>query len=126
MKTSTKPSKKAHKLGFHSAWTNEAFELWYYLHFEYLDTGISRSAYIEKLEESFRNRMGDETFKYRKGNPDIYSLLQQYGRENLAKRFAQQLRALYTGTDYATHKPCTMVDKLVEELEHPELLLIKK
>ena len=118
--------KKAHKLGFHSAWTNEAFELWYYLHFEYLDTGISRSAYIEKLEESFRNRMGDETFKYRKGNPDIYSLLQQYGRENLAKRFAQQLRALYTGTDYATHKPCTMVDKLVEELEHPELLLIKK
>lgn len=117
---------KAHKLGFHSAWTNEAFELWYYLHFEYLDTGISRSAYIEKLEESFRNRMGDETFKYRKGNPDIYSLLQQYGRENLAKRFAQQLRALYTGTDYATHKPCTMVDKLVEELEHPELLLIKK
>ena len=118
--------KKANKLGFHSAWTNEAFELWYYLHFEYLDTGISRSAYIEKLEESFRNRMGDETFKYRKGNPDIYSLLQQYGRENLAKRFAQQLRALYTGTDYATHKPCTMVDKLVEELEHPELLLIKK
>ena len=41
--------KKARKLGFHSAWTNEAFELWYYLHFEYLDTGISRSAYIEKL-----------------------------------------------------------------------------
>ena len=118
--------KKAHKLGFHSAWTNEAFELWYYLHFEYLDTGISRSAYIEKLEGTFRNRMGDETFKYRKGNPDIYSLLQQYGREDLAKRFAQQLRALYTGIDYATHKPCTMVDKLVEELEHPELLLIKK
>ena len=29
--------KKAHKLGLHSAWTNEAFELWYYLHFEYLE-----------------------------------------------------------------------------------------
>ena len=89
--------KKANKLGFHSAWTNEAFELWYYLHFE-----------------------------YKKGNPDIYSLLQQYGREDLAKRFAQQLRGLYTGTDYAAHKPCTMVDKLVEELEHSELLLEKK
>lgn len=115
--------KKAHKLGFQSAWTNEAFELWYYLHFEYLDTGISRSAYIEKLEEAFRNRMGDDGFKYRKGNPDIYRLLQQYGREDLAKRFARQLRALYHGTNYAMHKPCTMVDKLVEELEHPELLL---
>ena len=118
--------KKAHKLGFHSAWTNEAFELWYYLHFEYLDTGIGRAAYIKKLEEVFRKNMGDNHFEYKKGNPDIYSLLQQYGREDLAKRFAQQLRALYTGTDYAAHKPCTMVDKLVEELEHPELLLIKK
>ena len=117
---------KAKKLGFQSAWTNEAFELWYYLHFEYLDTGISRSAYIKILEEVFKNRMGDENFKYLKGNPDIYKLLQQYGREDLAKRFAKRLRKNYTGSDYAKHKPCTMVDKLVEELEHPELLLIKK
>ena len=115
--------KKAHKLGFQSAWTNEAFELWYYLHFEYLDTGISREDYIEKLEEAFRNKTGDSGFRYRKGNPDIYQMLQQYGREDLAKRFAQQLRALYIGTNYATHKPCTMVDKLVEELEQPERLL---
>ena len=118
--------KKANKLGFHSAWTNEAFELWYYLHFEYLDTGIGRADYIKKLEEAFKEKLGDSHFEYKKGNPDIYSLLQQYGREDLAKRFAQQLRGLYTGTDYAAHKPCTMVDKLVEELEHSELLLEKK
>ena len=118
--------KKANKLGFHSAWTNEAFELWYYLHFEYLDTGIGRADYIKKLEEAFKEKLGDSHFEYKKGNPDIYSLLQQYGREDLAKRFAQQLRGLYTGTDYADHKPCTMVDKLVEELEHSELLLEKK
>ena len=118
--------KKANKLGFHSAWTNEAFELWYYLHFEYLDTGIGRADYIKKLEEAFKEKLGDSHFEYKKGNPDIYSLLQQYGREDLAKRFAQQLRGRYTGTDYAAHKPCTMVDKLVEELEHSELLLEKK
>lgn len=118
--------KKANKLGFHSAWTNEAFELWYYLHFEYLDTGIGRADYIKKLEEAFKEKLGDSHFEYKKGNPDIYSLLQQYGREDLAKRFAQQLRGLYTGTDYAAHKPCTMVDKLAEELEHSELLLEKK
>ena len=118
--------KKANKLGFHSAWTNEAFELWYYLHFEFLDTGIGRADYIKKLEEAFKEKLGDSHFEYKKGNPDIYSLLQQYGREDLAKRFAQQLRGLYTGTDYAAHKPCTMVDKLVEELEHSELLLEKK
>ncbi len=115
--------KKAHKLGFQCAWTNEAFELWYYLHFEYLDTGISREAYIDKLQDTFRKKMGDNDYKYCKGNPDIYRLLQQYGREDLAKRFAKQLRALYIGTNYAAHKPCTLVDKLVEELEHPEMLL---
>ena len=115
--------KKANRLGFYSAWTNEAFELWYYLHFEYLDTGISRADYIDKLQDAFRKKMGDDSFKYRKGNPDIYSLLQQYGREDLAKRFAKRLRALHSGTNYAMHKPCTMVDKLVEELEHPERLL---
>ena len=115
--------KKANKLGFQSAWTNEAFELWYYLHFEYLDTGISREAYIDKLQDVFRKKMSDDNFKYLKGNPNIYKLLQQYGREDLAKRFAKQLRTLYIGSDYAVHKPCTMVDKLVEELEHPEKLL---
>ena len=115
--------KKAHRLGFHSAWTNEAFELWYYLHFEYLDAGISRSAYIEKLETVFKNRMEDDNFKYHKGNPEIYRLLQQYGREDLAKLFAKQLRTLYSDTNYAMHKPCTMVDVLVGELEHPESIL---
>ena len=116
---------KANNLGFHSAWTNDAFELRYYLHFEYLDTGISRSNYIERIEQAFKKRMGDSNFRYQKGNPNIYMLLQQYGREDLAKRFAKQLRALYTDNNYAAHKPCTMVDLLVEELEHPELLLVK-
>lgn len=118
--------KKAHKLGFQSAWTNEAFELWYYLHFEYLDAGIGRADYIKKLEEAFRKKMGDNHFEYKKGNPDIYKMLQQYGREDLAKRFARQLRGLYNGTDYAAHKPCTMVDRLVEELEHPGNVLLSK
>ncbi len=117
--------KKTNKLGFYSAWTNEAFELWYFLHFEYLDTGIGRADYIDKLEDAFRKRMNNPDFKYEKGNPDIYNLLQLYGQEELAKRFAKRLRSLYTGSNYATHKPCTMIDKLVEELEYPERLLRK-
>ena len=36
---------------------------------------------------------------------------------------AKKLRESYNDTNYATHKPCTMVDLLVEELEHPEHLL---
>jgi hypothetical protein len=117
--------KRARQLGFHSAWTNEAFELWYLLHFEYLDTAIGRAAYIDKLEEAFRKRIGDSSFQYKKGNPDIYNMLHQHGSEELAKRYAKRLRNSYNSADYAAHKPCTTVDVLVEELEHPEQLLVK-
>lgn len=110
----------ARKLGFKSAWSNEAFELWYLLHFEYLDTGISRDSYITKLRDAIRKKSGNETFWYDKGNTNNYNLMQQYGNEELAKRSAKKLRELFSGTDYASHKPCTMVDILVEELENPE------
>ena len=97
--------------------------MWYYLHFEYLDIGIDRAAYIRKLEEVLRKRMNDENFVYKKGSPDNYRLLQIHGREDLAKRSAVRLRKLFHGSDYASHKPCTMVDLLVKELEEPERLL---
>ena len=116
---------EAKKLEFQTAWTNEAFELWYYLHFQYLDAAIDRNAYIQKLEGFFRRSMGNTSFKYKKGYPQIYSLLRKYGSEDLAKHSAQRLRELYDDENYATHKPCTMVDKLVEELENPTLDMIK-
>lgn len=78
------------------------------------------------MEEAFRDKMGDSHFEYNKGNPDIYKLPQQYGREDLVKRFAQQLRSLYSDTNYATHKPCMMVDKLVERFELPTSIIVIK
>ena len=117
---------KARRYGFKTAWTNEAFELWYILHFEYLDTGISRHDYLEKLGDAFRKRMSVDNFWYKKGDPEIYHLLQKYGNEEVAKRHAKRLRTLFHGNDYASHKPCTMVDLLVEELEHPEKIKDKK
>lgn len=116
----------AEKLGFLCAWTNEAFELWYLLHFYYLDTAIDRDAYIEKLRDAIRKQSGDDSFWYEKGNPNNYSIMQKYGNEHLAKRFAKRLREQFSGTDYASHKPCTMIDILVEELENPESLMTDK
>ncbi len=40
---------RRHSIGM--AYSNEAFELWYLLHFYYFDTGISRQEYIQRLEE---------------------------------------------------------------------------
>lgn len=99
------------------AWSNEAFELWYCLHFEHLTSGISRSDYITKIEEHIRSKAGKKDFRYRKGCKDIYKLLQQYGSEEFAKKNAKALRKLHFGTNYSKHNPCTKVDLLVEELE---------
>ena len=113
----------AKELGYGSAWSNEAFELWYCLHFAYLNTAIKRSAYITMIENTLKLKTGNNNFKYTKGNPDNYRLLQQYGDENMAKQHAASLRRLFIGTNYASHNPCTMVDKLVDELQHPERFL---
>lgn len=114
----------AMKLGFKAAWSNEAFELWYLLHFQFLDTGIDRHAYIDKLNAVLRKKSGNVAFKYQKNQSDFYSILQQYGDESKAKHGAKMLRERYAGdNDFSSHKPCTMVDLLVDELQHPERLL---
>ena len=100
----------AKELVYGSAWSNEAFELWYCLHFT-------------MIENALKNKSGNNNFTYTKGDPDIYSLLQKYGDENMAKKHAEKLRKSFNNTDYATHNPCTLVDKLVDELQHPERFL---
>ncbi len=113
--------------GFESAWTNEAFELWYFLHFVYLDTGINRHDYIKKLQAEIRKHKGCEAYEYKKNDPEIYNILNQLGNEEFAKGNARKLRTFFNGNeDYKTHKPCTTVDLLVEELENPESLLEKE
>lgn len=97
----------------HYAYTNEAFELWYLLHFDYLDTAFSRDQYKVKLSE----RIGQE---YLKEDPNMYSLLQKLGNEKLAIRWAKDLRRYHFYRD-GKHDPCnqnpsTTVYELVEIL----------
>ena len=109
---------------FKTAWSNESFELWYFLHFQFLDTAIDRHAYIEKLQDEIRKHKGFEKFVYKKNDPQFYNVLQQLGNEKNAKKFAANLRkAFINDKDYKNHKPCTKVDLLVKELEEPEKLL---
>jgi hypothetical protein len=114
------------KCGVNSAWSNEAFELWYLLHFQYLDTGIDRHAYIEKLQAEIRKHPGYETYEYKKNDTTTYNVLMAIGNENFACQNAMRLRDNFKGdTDYKNHKPCTKVDLLVGELKNPERILKK-
>lgn len=110
--------------GLMAGWSNEAFELWYLLHFTYLDAAISRADYIAKLQNEIRKFPAYGKFRYKKNDAGIYALLREIGDQNQAKLRAKKLRSMFAEVyDYKNHKPCTCVDILVDELENPEKLL---
>ena len=89
------------------AYSNEAFELWYVLHFDYLDTGISRADYKTSLNE----RLGH---KYEKNSESMYAEI--YKRQPDAIRNAKRLLAQYNPTNPVSDNPSTTVHLLVEQL----------
>lgn len=106
-----------------SAWSNESFELWYCLHLNYLNTGVPRSQYIDILEKEIQKRTNNKEYRYMKNDPNMYSLLKGIGSEDQAIKNAKKLEAAFDGdSNFENHNPCTMVYKLVEELNNPEII----
>jgi hypothetical protein len=102
--------KSREREGFRVAYSNEAFELWYVLHFEYLDAAVTRAHYIERLDILLGR-------KYQKGDAEINNVLQERGDESRATQFARRLCQLHgDGTPCSKHCPETTVDRLVQAL----------
>ncbi|RLT37734.1 MAG: RloB domain-containing protein [Chloroflexi bacterium] len=89
------------------AWSNEAFELWYLLHFNYHDTAIPRAEYITRLDKVLGHT-------YAKNSTEIYDELAT--RMGTALKNAAMLLAQYDPPNPATDNPATTVHLLVEEL----------
>jgi hypothetical protein len=98
--------KLARKNNIQVAISNQAFELWYLLHFHYHRTPIDRQQYIEKLSKELG-------FKYKK-NVCIYDRL--IDCQATALKNARKLLQQYTPYDPARNDPSTTVHLLVEEL----------
>lgn len=98
--------KKAEGQGFKVAYANEAFELWYVLHFEFLNTGIRRSNYCQKLIKFLG--------KYEKNSEDMYDRLLE--NQNTAIKNAKKLFNQYNPHNPSKDNPCTTVHLLVQEL----------
>jgi hypothetical protein len=92
---------------FHVAYSNEAFELWYLLHFHYYNTGLSRRDYCERLDELLG-------WKYKKNDLRIYRQLLSHQPD--AIRNARQLLMKYDPPNPVRDNPSTTVFRLVEEL----------
>ncbi len=98
------------------AWSNEAFELWYLLHFSYYQDAMSRTDYQARIERELSQRMG-QAYTYRKNDPDMYAYLQKYGNPEQAMVWAKTLHLRFTGKeDFANHNPCTLVYALISVL----------
>jgi hypothetical protein len=93
-------------------WANEAFELWYLLHFDFINTAISRAQYAEFLER----RLG---VKYEKNDTSIYARLRVH--QATAIRNAARLKRHWVemrrgGCDPECCNPSTNIQDLVEFL----------
>lgn len=89
------------------AYSNEAFELWYILHFEYYQARGGRADYIKKLNDLLG-------FPYLKNSEEMYDFLKK--RQKVAIKFAKKLLDSYPRYDPLQNKPSTTVQGLVEEL----------
>lgn len=91
-----------------AAWSNEAFELWYILHFRTQAGGaLSRQEYADILEEE----MGRP---YKKNAEDMFELLKPHVAK--AIRRANTALKLQAGKPYHKQNPATTVQHLVKEL----------
>ena len=92
-----------------AAWSNEAFELWYILHFEARQTGMSRTEYKACLTGHLKSA-------YQKNDPDMYAKLARHGQEPQAMQRAIRLRQVHADVPDHQANPCTRVDELVSRL----------
>ena len=89
------------------AYTNEAFEFWYLLHFHYSDSALSRIQYSDKLTK----QLG---FKYEKTNTHMYDTL--IDKQDKAIHRAAKLLNMRSEPNPHYHNPSTTVHLLVVEL----------
>lgn len=89
------------------AYSNECFELWYYLHYNYLDSALSRNDYPDKLTELMGQR-------YKKNDKNMYELLKE--KQKNAIENANKLLSSYSYCNPEKDNPSTTVHELVKVL----------
>lgn len=100
--------RRAQAVGFQVAYTNQAFELWYLLHFDDHQAALDRTQYGGILKD----RLGHT---YRKNSPSMYRDLQ--ARQDQAIRRAETLLAGYgEAHNPQQDNPCTTLHLLVKAL----------
>lgn len=95
----------AYNNGMYVAYSNEAFELWYLLHFNYYDAAMSRKSYEERLNKLLKHQ-------YKKNSLTMYQELQD--KQPTAIKRATKLLRQYEPNRPEKDNPSTTVYLLVQ------------
>ena len=99
----------AKRRGIEHGVSNESFELWYILHFQYLDTALNRGDYAGILTKMLG-------FNYEKNDETVVKALFADGNVGRAIEWAKKLEELHEGKTPSESCPYTRVHILVERL----------
>lgn len=91
-------------------WSNECFELWLLLHFNYMDSNISRNDYYEKLKDLTTSKT------YEKNMDNIFEEVNGINGTLKAYKNAKKLYKIYKNQSYKDMAPCTTVFELIDEI----------
>jgi hypothetical protein len=109
---------KAEANGIKCAWSNEAFELWYLLHFQNRITAMSRDEFKKAIENAINEKIDKKKnpFRYKKNDLTMFTTLNKYGNQEQAIKWSKVLNDSFDGENFSNFNPATQVFKLVEEL----------
>ena len=93
---------------YHAVWSNQCIELWFLLHFRYLQSDLHRSEYFPRLTEC----LGDSG-AYRKSREDIFHIL--LPNLDFAIANAKKLEAVNENRTPALSSPGTKVYVMMEK-----------
>ena len=102
------------------AWSNEAFELWYLLHFHNRVTAMNRNEYKRAISNAVNNSLigkrKKKDYVYSKNDPCNYNIMTQFGSQDNAIKWAEALHRECIDNRFHKYNPCTTVYKLVLQL----------
>jgi hypothetical protein len=107
----------AQKNNIRVAYSNDTFELWFVLHYQYIDTPWIRDQYYDKLSELWGCNYPKDG-KAKAFCRRIYQLLLEDDNADQEKAidWGRKLHDKQTDLTFAERNPCTTVFELVEEL----------
>lgn len=110
---------KAEANGIKVAWSNDAFELWFVLHYQKLEGQQTREQLYAILKEKWKLESFHNEAKRVQFCKEMYDRIggSKSKSQELAIRRARELHEFFQPrTDYSNHRSCTTVYLLVEEL----------